>query len=122
VLERESERAGGGWDFEISLPAAPIPPPFHAKVLKPSPSPSPVVALPTRAAVKPPPVQSSTRGPAPAVKPTPLAPPPLRLAPALGQGRPEGTQARPAPQSLEDSEERPAGRARPNLRDARKPR
>jgi hypothetical protein len=55
VLERESERTGGGWDFELSLPAAAVPPPFEAKPIKQasaSPSPAPSVA-PARPAAPP---------------------------------------------------------------------
>jgi hypothetical protein len=54
ILERESERAGGGWDFEISLPTAPVPPPFQVKPIKLGPaSPAPVSAA-TRPAAGPP--------------------------------------------------------------------
>ncbi|MDP1831528.1 MAG: hypothetical protein Q8K67_05680 [Geothrix sp.] len=119
VLERESERAGGGWDFEISLPAAPIPPPFQAKTLKPG---APV-ALPARIAAPAPPAPAQVRGPAPAGGPSPLAPPPLRPAPALIPGAPEGIQSRPAPPGREEGgNRRTPGRLRPNLRDARNPR
>jgi len=45
ILERESERAGGGWDFEISLPTAAVPPPFQVKAIKLGPAaPAPVAA------------------------------------------------------------------------------
>lgn len=33
-LEREAERQGGGWDFELSLPTAAVPPPFQVKAIK----------------------------------------------------------------------------------------
>lgn len=59
VLERESERTGGGWDFEISLPATAIPPPFRVKAMKPVPS----AALPARAAVQAPPAPTRPQGP-----------------------------------------------------------
>lgn len=34
ILERESERTGGGWDFELSLPTAAVPPPFKVQPIK----------------------------------------------------------------------------------------
>jgi hypothetical protein len=37
ILERESERQGGGWDFEMSLPVSPLPPPFVLKNMMESP-------------------------------------------------------------------------------------
>jgi len=45
ILERESERTGGGWDFEISLPAAAVPPPFVVKAIKLGPA-APVAVQP----------------------------------------------------------------------------
>jgi len=95
VLEREAERTGGGWDFELSLPTTPVPPPFQVKAIKrgiaaPVPSARPVaVAAPSRGPV---PVPSSA-------KPEPLAPAPARPAPPLAQGVPEGVQNRMAPPS-----------------------
>ena len=68
VLERESERTGGGWDFEISLPTAAVPPPFKVKAIKQAPASTPVrptvpparipapAAAPPAAAVPSPPV------------------------------------------------------------------
>jgi hypothetical protein len=60
VLERESERTGGGWDFEISLPTAAVPPPFRVKAIKQGPAtPAPVsiaarpAGLPGRPAATP---------------------------------------------------------------------
>lgn len=38
VLEREAERNGGGWDFEITLPAAAVPPPFKVKAINQTPA------------------------------------------------------------------------------------
>ena len=100
ILEREAERTGGGWDFEISLPAATVPPPFRAKAIKTGPaSPVPVAApvrVPARPVVAPPP----GRPPVAAAAPTPpLAPPPVRSAPPLVQGSPESLQSRPVPTS-----------------------
>jgi hypothetical protein len=37
ILEREAERTGGGWDFEISLPTAAVPPPFQLRAIKQGP-------------------------------------------------------------------------------------
>jgi hypothetical protein len=109
ILERESERPGGGWDFELSLPAAAVPPPFRARAPKvakwsaeahvpqptPKPEPPPTAKIPVR-----------------------LAPPPPQPAPALAPSSPEGIQARPAP--TDDSEEG-GRRPRPRLRDTRRP-
>ena len=52
ILERESERQGGGWDFELSLPAVPVPPPFEVKAIQLS---APAAAAPpaARAAARP---------------------------------------------------------------------
>ncbi len=94
ILERESERAGGGWDFEISLPTTPVPPPFQVKAIKLGPAtPAPVsaVAHPTGPPVRSP---ASTARTAPPVTtnhpPTPVATP-------VVQGAQEGSQARPVP-------------------------
>lgn len=137
VLEREAERAGGGWDFELSLPAAPVPPPFHLKVMKPSAAqavaaPVPVAmpagkTLATRPPTSRPPVPSA-RPLAPAVTAAPgtapatgsktpapnIAPPLVRpggsLIPPPGAGSPN----RPAPAADEEEDGR---RPRPRLRD-----
>jgi hypothetical protein len=81
ILERESERTGGGWDFEISLPTAPVPPPFEVKAIKQGPaipSPTTVAAHP---AGRPATVPVRTMVPAPAA---PLLPaPPPQVSPAL---------------------------------------
>ena len=100
VLEREAERAGGGWDFEISLPAAPIPPPFQAKVIK--------LSTPAAAQVRPAPPQ--VRVPAPMAG-RPL-PPPVSPAPPLIQGSPAIVPPRPAPLEGEEGARRPKSRTR----------
>lgn len=70
ILERESERQGGGWDFELSLPAAAVPPPFEARAVKTGPAPA---AKPIPVATRPAPAAPAS--PIPAARP-PLAPPP----------------------------------------------
>lgn len=97
VLEREAERPGGGWDFEISLPAAAIPPPFRAKVMKPG-----IAAAPTtRQAVPLPAARLQPVAPIPVARPAVPAQPPVPV----------------APQNAEEEAPRPARRVRPNLRD-----
>jgi hypothetical protein len=107
VLERESERQGGGWDFELNLPAAAVPPPFEAKAVKTGPAPAPVAPAPSRPAPVPP-------RPLPVAQP--LASPPAAPAAPLSQGGQDKLQARPVPT---DDEEGP--RRRPNLRGSRRP-
>lgn len=92
VLERESERQGGGWDFELTLPVAAVPPPFQQTVpvsasAKAVPAKVPAAALPA-----PRPATSAV------ASPTRLAPPPAgKAAPApLLMRAPESIQARPA--------------------------
>lgn len=114
VLERESERQGGGWDFEVSLPVASIPPAFHAKPVTQR-----AVAASNPAPVAPPklassPVPATPLKPAPAPAPERLAPPPSNPQAPLIQGAPEGFRSRPAPPS------RPSRvRPRPDPRDDR---
>ena len=105
VLEREAERAGGGWEFEISLPAAPIPPPFQVRVVK-SAAPSP---LPTRARIPAVAKPATARG---NEKPGPAAPtrPPTAASPALTPAAPDGVQSRPLPQDPLAGEVRPPAR------------
>lgn len=117
VLEREAERAGGGWEFEISLPAAPIPPPFQVKVVK-SAAPS---TLPTRtgipAVAKPSMARSNEKPSGPVVVTTPRAPAP----PALVPVRPEVVQSRPLPPGSENEGGRPPARRVRTTRTPREP-
>ena len=96
VLEREAERTGGGWDFELSLPAATIPPPFKAKAIiqgpakaASAPAPAPIKALP-----KPPPPSPTHREPQAQPGPPqyhPVVPPPeepVRRRPGRARVRP----------------------------------
>jgi hypothetical protein len=110
VLEREAERTGGGWDFEISLPAAAIPPPFQVKVMKPAPSATP----PARVAGQVPPAAARTRVAAPMAGSPPLPPPPPELS------RPAGIPPPPVPsEGAEGDGRRPNRRSRPSPRDLR---
>ena len=87
ILERESERAGGGWDFEISLPTATVPPPFQVKAIKVGPAtPAPVSAAAHPAGLPAPFSASPVRAPAAARPSTPQAP-----------GALAGAQVRPTP-------------------------
>lgn len=92
ILEREAERQGGGWDFELSLPAAAVPPPFEQRPVKmgaAAPAPAPPAPRPAPARPTPAPAQAT----APASR---LAPPPnVPVAPLTPGGR-EGVQLRPA--------------------------
>ena len=97
ILERESERPGGGWDFELSLPAAAVPPPFETRAVKTGPSPAPAAAPPRAVAPPAPPAAVPSAG-----KAVPLAPPPVHPATPLAPGGKEGVQARPAPVPTED--------------------
>lgn len=111
ILERESERVGGGWDFEISLPTAMVPPPFQVKAIKLGPAAPPLVSnVPARKVVAAParPMPMPAR---PVASPTPLAPPVAHGAPPLLKGAPEGIQAKPAPTG--DEEEGGRQRRRP---------
>jgi len=95
ILEREAERQGGGWDFELTLPVAAVPPPFQQVApVRASTSSAPAkAAVPAKA-----PAATPTQSPRPAAPPAPLAPPPAGRpdpAPALN-GSPESIQARPA--------------------------
>ena len=108
VLERESERTGGGWDFELSLPAAAIPPPFQVKVMKPVPS----AAVPARVAISTPPLPTPIRVPASIATPPP--PRPAAQPPDSSAGIPP----RPVPQDGEaGAVRRPNRRLRPTPRD-----
>ncbi|WLT33005.1 hypothetical protein [Geothrix sp. PMB-07] len=90
VLERESERLGGGWDVEITLPTAPVPPPFQVKAIKlgPATAASPAKAAPPARPVAVPAPRAAVTAP---TRPTQLAPP--QTAPPL-QGTADGLQNR----------------------------
>jgi len=112
VLEREAERPGGGWDFEISLPAAAVPPPFKVKVIKPGltdPTPARGVARPAAA----PPPRAAAPTSTPAAKPVQPGPSPSLSATPLATGSPEGLQSRPVPVSPEEEEGGGSRRNRP---------
>ncbi|WP_257303233.1 hypothetical protein [Geothrix campi] len=101
ILEREAERQGGGWDFELSLPAAAVPPPFVFHPVKTgSATAEPPVAKPVPAAPRPAP---AVHVPAPGA--ARLAPPPTAPAAPLVPGGKGAGQAQPIP--AEDEEARP---------------
>jgi hypothetical protein len=119
VLERETERAGGGWDFEISLPAAAVPPPFRVKAIKQG------AATPVRASAPVrPPVAVPGKPVATAARPAIVPPPPTHPA-APVKPPPPSVQARPAPvpPPAEDDEQGSRKRrpARPRPTDPRMP-
>jgi len=117
VLEREAERAGGGWDFELSLPAAAVPPPFHVKAIKvgvPAPAPTPV-----RASAHPVAVAAPIRPPAPAPARPPV-PAPVRPAAAPTPAPAPTIQPPPPPSGDQESPARPR-RTRVRPSDARSP-
>lgn len=89
ILEREAERTGGGWEFEMSLPTASIPPPFQVRVTRPGSS-----AVVQRAAAPP---RTTSAPPPPLAKTVLSAPQPARPVPALRLSAPEVIEARPAP-------------------------
>ncbi|WP_306589759.1 hypothetical protein [Geothrix sp. 21YS21S-4] len=112
VLERESERQGGGWDLEMSLPAAAVPPPFVVKAVKTAPAgtisiPAPKVAPPVAGRPLPP-----VGRPAPA-PPVPQAGPPVRPAPIVQP------QPVPPPPAEPGSDEGDEGRRPRRLRSGR---
>ncbi|GLH71409.1 hypothetical protein GETHPA_29430 [Geothrix rubra] len=112
ILEREAERPGGGWDFELTLPVVAIPPPFQQSAPTPvrkgaatapsSPAPAPAAPAPRPLPVVPP------QGPAAVGRPGP--------APVLQAPTPETIQTRPVPMPR-----RRVGRPRQNPRDDRSP-
>ena len=97
VLEREAERSGGGWDFELSLPAAAVPPPFKAK---------PNVQGPAKSVAAAPP-----RGLVPKVAPRPVPPPVPKPAPPAAKP-PEPIQIQAPPQPTEEPARRRPNRLR----------
>ncbi|BDU68995.1 hypothetical protein GETHOR_10960 [Geothrix oryzae] len=104
ILERESERQGGGWDFELSLPAATVPPPFQFKPVKTAPARAAApAALPAGlrpAIAAPPAAKSGPQGPVPG------RPSPALSQGAAAQGAAEKLQVRPAPPTDEEEETR----------------
>ena len=139
ILERESERQGGGWDFELSLPAVPVPPPFEVKAVQLAaataapqpaapaagrpgavPAPPRAVTLPGRAF--PPAVGPTAKAPAARIpvtagtvaRPGAAAPPPVAPAPAPApaQAQPPPEAQQPAP-SDEETPRSPRIRTRP---------
>jgi hypothetical protein len=93
ILEREAERPGGGWDFELTLPVVAIPPPFQQS------APAPVKKGAPTAPAAPAPVPSV---PAPRPRPAVLPPAPAAIArpvpaPVLQTTPPDTIQTRPAP-------------------------
>ena len=84
ILEREAERQGGGWDFELTLPVAAIPPPFQQAAQTPTSNAAPSKTIPS-------PGMSTPATPAPKEAPAGKTAP----APRLKGGFPESIQARP---------------------------
>lgn len=137
VLERETERAGGGIDFDMSLPVSPSPPAFEpvpapppqvvdqfgkplqpgAKIVKtvtgaaPAPLPSPA-PRPTAAPARPPAPPPHSAGPAAAPRP---AQAPERTLPERNPGFNRAIEAAPPPPQ-------PSENAQPNARPMRPPR
>lgn len=101
ILERESERQGGGWDFELSLPAAAVPPPFELRPVKTGPA--PVAPVPPSPAVAARPIAAA---PPPARTPG-AVPPPATTAAHLVPGVRTGAQAQPIPVQDDDGGARP---------------
>ncbi|NTW86011.1 MAG: PilN domain-containing protein [Holophagaceae bacterium] len=95
VLERESERAGGGWDFELSLPAAPIPPPFQVKVIKQGVPAPPMVKASARPVAVSAPIRPASQPVAPPVV-RPAPPQPAPATEAEPPYTPRRTRVRPA--------------------------
>ncbi|NWJ40014.1 MAG: hypothetical protein HXX12_03455 [Geothrix sp.] len=109
VLEREVERVGGGWDFEISLPAAAVPPPFRVKPIKQGPATPIKAGTPVRPPVAVPGRPIATAAARPAIAPPPPTHPAAPVKPA-----PLGVQARPAPvPPPADDDEQGSRRRRP---------
>ncbi len=118
VLERESERNGGGWDFEVTLPAAAVPPPFKIKAINQAPAGQAPAPARVSVATKPSrPVAVALPTPPQPVKPIrPTQPSSGSVQPA--QGRPAAGLAPQAPQpppqaaALPPAEEEETGRVR----------
>ena len=96
ILEREGERQGGGVDFEYTLAAFSVPPPY-APLPKYGPQPK-VPKQPVKPAVAP--VAARPAPSAPAPRPVQPAVPPTRLAPDIGNARVFPGVDRPQPNRL----------------------
>ena len=105
ILERESERAGGGWDFEISLPTATVPPPFQVKAIKLGPATPIAVSVAARPAGLP------GRPSASPARTTPMAAVTPPTTPSV-QGAQAGTSVRPAQPPAPTEDEGGGGRRR----------
>jgi len=101
ILEREAERSGGGWDFEISLPTAAVPPPFKARAIKQGPAQLPVPVPP-----RPAPVAARVQAPPAAI---PLPAPPVVRPPAP----PPVVDEEAGPRRRRPSRPRPGGTTEP---------
>jgi hypothetical protein len=115
VLEREAERPGGGWEFELNLPTATVPPPFRLRTIKPRPAAIKLnSAIPT---LKAPPIRNQPSQPMPAPSAPPIlkqAPPPvIELQPSAGPPRTPPVRSTPTP--------RRGLRRRPNIDDRGEP-
>lgn len=112
TMERESERVGGGWDFEISLPTATVPPPFQAKTIKLGPA----APAPVKGQARPP-VAAPRAIPAPGgrigVGPMAIPAPSTRSMPPPTKAGQETLQPRPVPAAADGEE---SGRRRRPLR------
>ena len=97
VLEREAQEAGGGWEFDLSLPVAPLPPPFVAasapKVKAAGTQPSQPAPVKPIVAHNPQPPPVPMRTPQQVIPPAPMRPPGMRPEPT--PGRRPGRGARP---------------------------
>lgn len=103
TLEREAQQPGGGWEFDLSLPVTPLPPPFVAvsAIKDGHAQPAVQAAAPHRQSSPPPPAR-------PAASHAPQAAPPARPAPPSARGQ---LSQRPAPTGIrlaEPASRRPA--------------
>ena len=97
ILERESERQGGGWDFDLTLPVVSVPPPFIQDAPGHAVIPASGVKTPVQiAAPRPQPPPAAPR-PAPAPPPAHVPTPPTLRPPAQPSGRTVPPGVRPAP-------------------------
>ncbi|OIQ63962.1 hypothetical protein GALL_544900 [mine drainage metagenome] len=97
ILEREAERQGGGWDFDLTLPVVSVPPPFiqdvpSHTVAAASDAKAPVKVAAPRAQTPP-----SALHRAPAPPPAHTATPPTLQPPAQPSERTAVPRVRPAP-------------------------